>query len=59
MNESQTQMDRDLLVRIDEKLNVLINANKDHETRLRRLEQWGFIALGLCYALQFYFQFRQ
>ena len=29
----------------------------DHEVRLRRLELWGAIALGLSYALQFYFQF--
>jgi hypothetical protein len=29
----------------------------DHELRMRRLELWGAIALGLSYALQFYFNF--
>lgn len=32
-------------------------AYQDHENRLRRLESWGAIAIGLLYALQFYFQF--
>ncbi len=30
---------------------------KDVETRLRRLEQWGAIAIGVLYASQFYFNF--
>lgn len=29
----------------------------DHELRLRRLELWGAIALGLSYALNFYFNY--
>jgi hypothetical protein len=29
----------------------------DHETRLRRLEWFGAIAVGLSYALQFYFNY--
>jgi hypothetical protein len=29
----------------------------DHELRMRRLELWGAIALGLSYALQFYINF--
>ena len=49
--------DRDLLVSIDTKLTALITSNSDHETRLRRLEMWGGIAIGLLYALQFYYNF--
>ena len=30
---------------------------KDHELRLRRLEIWGFTAIGILLALQFYFNF--
>lgn len=51
--------DRDLLVRIDEKLELIIKSNGDHETRIRRLEMWGAISIGLAYALQFYFNFLQ
>ena len=29
----------------------------DHELRLRRLELWGGIAIGISYALQFYLNF--
>ncbi len=29
----------------------------DHELRIRRLELWGFVAIGFLYALQFYFNF--
>ena len=29
----------------------------DHETRLRRLELWGGLAMGALYALNFYFNF--
>lgn len=30
---------------------------KDHETRVRRLELWGATAVGILYALQFYFNY--
>lgn len=30
----------------------------DHEKRIRRLERWGFIAIGIIMALQFYFTAR-
>ena len=29
----------------------------DHELRLRRLELWGFTAIGISYAITFYFNF--
>lgn len=29
----------------------------DHELRLRRVELWGGIAMGLSFALQFYFNY--
>ena len=63
MNESpeyfnkQHQSDHDLLIRIDEKLELFIKDKKDHELRLRRIEQWGAIAIGMSYALQFYFNY--
>lgn len=53
----QASLDHDLLVRIDEKINLLLTDNKDHELRIRKLEFWGAIAVGLSYALQFYFKF--
>lgn len=49
--------DHDLLIRIDEKLEIMIKASGDQETRLRRLETWGAMAIGIGYALQFYFNF--
>ena len=49
--------DHDLLVRIDEKLELLIKKADDHETRIRRLEMWGFVAVGLMYAVQAYLTF--
>lgn len=62
------QSDHDLLIRVDENVKNLITEIKDmkdgtsaqlldHETRIRRLELWGAIALGLSYALQFYFNY--
>lgn len=53
----QTRVDHDLLVRMDEKLNLLITKNGDHETRIRRIEMWGAMAIGISYALQFYFNY--
>lgn len=53
----QSYLDHDLLVRMDEKLNLLVKSKDDHELRLRRVEMWGFVAIGISYALQFYFNF--
>jgi len=54
----QHPQDHDLLIRLDEKVNTLIKKvdvlTNDHEMRLRRLERWGAIAIGLSYALQAY-----
>ncbi len=59
----QSQSDHDLLIRIDTNLTNLITQQKnnhtDHELRIRRLEMWGGIALGLSYAIQFYMNFLQ
>ena len=49
--------DRDLLISIDTKLTTLITTSSDHETRIRRLEMWGAISIGLAYMMQFYFNF--
>lgn len=60
--------DHDLLVTMHEQLKqVRIDISNlsdgtgqkslDHEMRIRRLESWGAIAIGLLYALQFYYNF--
>lgn len=67
-NGNSMDLDHDLLIRVDENVKNLIIEIKDmkdgttvkltdHELRLRRLETWGAIAVGLGYALQFYFNF--
>lgn len=60
--------DRDLLVELRTEV-VAIRADikeikegtttklTDHELRIRRLEMWGSIGIGLSIALQFYFNF--
>lgn len=51
--------DHDLLIKMNENLNNALKDFKeikeDHENRLRRAEQWGFIGLGLLYAYEFFF----
>lgn len=39
------------------RFNTLKDNDDDKEKRIRRLETWGAIAIGLMYALQFYFNF--
>lgn len=69
MNEDISKMnDHDLLVTMHEQIKGIKNDIKDlkdghneklldHETRLRRLELWGAIAIGFAYALEFYFNY--
>lgn len=60
--------DHDLLVTMHEQIKGIKTDIKDlkdgtsiklsdHEIRLRRIENWGSIAIGLGYALQFYFNY--
>ncbi len=60
--------DHDLLITIHEQVKQLkldiqgLNDNTstrvlDHENRIRRLEIWGFTAIGVLLALQFYFNY--
>lgn len=56
-DEQEQQSDHDLLIRVDEKLTILLAQKGDHETRIRRLELWGAIAIGALYMFQFYFNF--
>ena len=48
--------DHDLLITIDTKLSNLIAMNgnhyEDHENRIRRIERWGFTALGALFIIQ-------
>lgn len=66
--ETNNMTDHDLLITMHEQIKGIkadIRDLKDgtsakladHETRLRRLELWGAIAVGFGYALQFYFNF--
>lgn len=63
-----TQSDHDLLVTMHEQIKGIKQDIKDlkdgtatqlsdHELRLRRLELWGFAAIGALYAIEFYFNF--
>ena len=84
MENSQSKqgfVDRDLLIRLDEKVGIFLTefkhfvvqmderlekielgkasaqTQKDHESRIRRLEMSSLIAIGFLYALQAYLQF--
>ncbi len=45
--------DRELLVRINEKLDGVVNKQADHEARIRSLEQKVWFASGICSAIAF------
>lgn len=60
--------DHDLLITMHEQIKGIKSDIKDlkdgtsaklmdHEVRIRRLEFWGAILVGISYALQFYFNF--
>lgn len=69
MDQDVNQMnDHDILITMHEQLkNVRADIKEmkegtaakltDHELRIRRVEQWGAIAIGLGFALQFYFNY--
>lgn len=68
MDDISKMNDHDLLVTMHEQMKGIKDDIKDlkdghnekladHEGRIRRLELWGAIALGVSYALQFYFNF--
>lgn len=68
MEDATKMNDHDLLVTMHEQIKGIKDDIKDlkdgtssqltdHETRLRRLELWGAIALGVSYALEFYFNY--
>ena len=46
------QEDHDMLITIDEKFDAVVKTMADHEKRVRRVEQWLFIALGAGAILQ-------
>jgi hypothetical protein len=68
MDDISKMNDHDLLVTMHEQIKGIKNDIKDlkdgtsiklgdHETRLRRLELWGFTAIGVLYAITFYFNY--
>lgn len=44
--------DHDIIIRIDENMKTFIRRSNDHESRLRRTERWGFLAIGFIFAVQ-------
>jgi len=67
-NSIQHMSDHDLLITLHSEMkgirNEIVDLKdgvkdqlKDHENRIRRLELWGSIALGLLYAIQFYYNY--
>ena len=67
-NSTKNMSDHDLLITMHEQIKgIKIDIKEikdgtsakltDHELRVRRLEQWGGIAVGLGFALQFYFNY--
>lgn len=79
--ENQKQMDRELLIRLDEKVGLFLNefknftgqindklkalqdekasavVQRDHESRMRRLEYAYILGAGILIAVEFYFKF--
>ena len=66
--ELQPVSDHDLIVAMHEQLKQVridiadlkdgtSNKIQDHEGRLRRIETWGWIAIGALYAIQAYLNF--
>jgi hypothetical protein len=43
--------DHDLLIAIYTNVETLVKNGDDHETRIRRLERWQYVATGLAAAL--------
>ena len=69
MENKQEMSDHDLLITVHEQIkNVRQDIKElktgtegklsDHESRIRRLELWGAIAIGFSYALQFWFNLK-
>ncbi len=56
-SSDQTQNDHDLLIEINTKLDLFMARQGDQETRIRRLEMWGFLAIGALYAFEVYINF--
>jgi len=42
--------DHDLLIAMNTKLDIMLTTSADHETRMRRLERWFWIAAGMAAA---------
>lgn len=50
-----TKAEKDDLIKAQAEASII---HADQEKRIRRLERWGFIAIGIIMALQFYFTAR-
>ena len=48
------QTDRELLIQMNEKLDTLVGCNKDHETRIRSLENSFWKVIGLASVISFF-----
>lgn len=43
--------DHDILIEIKTNMKTFMRASADHETRIRRAERWGFLAIGALFVI--------
>ena len=53
MAADEPQTDRELLIQMNEKLDVLVSCKDDHETRIRTLENSFWKVIGLASIISF------
>ena len=53
MAADEPQTDRELLIQMNEKLDVLVSCKDDHETRIRTLESSFWKVIGLASIISF------
>ena len=53
MSDQLALSDRDLLVRIDTRMDIVVRRVDDHELRLRLLEKFGWTLVGTSVAISF------
>lgn len=51
MASSSNLTDHDLLIEIATNVKTLVTQGSDHESRIRRLEKWQYVATGLAAAI--------
>ena len=54
MSADDPQTDRELLIQMNQKLDVLVSCKEDHETRIRTLENSFWKVIGLASIISFF-----